>query len=88
MQGLEAARKAVWDRWASKVRVRVRVRVRVTPSLSLTLTITLSLTLALTLALTLTKVALHEPALVQRLLRLPSHGFRVVEWHGPYPPAG
>ena len=32
------------------------------------------------------KVALHEPALVQRLLRLPAHGFRAVEWHGPYGP--
>ena len=32
------------------------------------------------------RVALHEPALVQRLLRLPAHGFRAVEWHGPYGP--
>jgi len=32
------------------------------------------------------KVALHDPALVQRLLRLPAHGFRAVEWHGPYGP--
>lgn len=32
------------------------------------------------------KVALHDPALVQRLLRLPADGFRAVEWHGPYGP--
>ena len=28
------------------------------------------------------KIALHDPALVQRLLRLPAHGFKAVEWHG------
>ena len=32
------------------------------------------------------KVSLHDPALVQRLLRLPAAGFRAVEWHGPYGP--
>jgi len=32
------------------------------------------------------KIALHDPALVQRLLRLPAHGFKAVEWHGPYGP--
>ena len=62
-----------------------------TPTLTLTLTRTRTPNLEQALAAheslapptsTSFKIALHDPALVQRLLRLPAHGFKAVEWHG------